>query len=44
MNEELLSLLKYRQKVQRKQAQATWSEYRVVVRISRNETRKAKAF
>lgn len=45
MNKELLSLLKYRQKVHRrwKQAQATWTEYRVVVKISRNEIRKAKA-
>lgn len=41
----LLSLLKYNQETHRrwKQGQATWSEYRGVVRINANQTIKASA-
>lgn len=45
MNKELLSLLKHKQEIHRrwKKGQATWNEYREMVRVSWNETRKAKA-
>lgn len=44
MNKEILLLLKHSQEIQRrwKQGQATRKEYRGVVRVSKNERRKAK--
>lgn len=45
INRELLSLLKRKQEIHRrwKQGQVTWNEYRGVVRVSKNEIRKATA-
>ncbi|NWX33671.1 RTJK polymerase, partial [Notiomystis cincta] len=46
MNKELLSFLQHKQETHRrwKQGQAAWNEYREVVRVSRNEMRKAMAY
>ncbi|XP_068856794.1 uncharacterized protein [Aphelocoma coerulescens] len=45
MNKELLPILKHKQEIHRrwKPGQVTCSDYREAVRVSRNETRKAKA-
>lgn len=45
INKDLLSLLNGKQEIHRswKQGQVSWNEFREVVRISRNETRKTKA-
>lgn len=45
MNKKILLLFKHRQEIQKrwKQGQATWKEYREVVRVSKKERRKAKA-
>lgn len=44
MNEEVLAKLRHKKEAQRgwKQGQGTWEEYRDIVRVSRDEVRKAQ--
>lgn len=45
MNKALLSLIKHKEKMHRRweQGHPSWNEYKEVVRVTRNVTRKAKA-